>query len=125
MSNKPSVILIEEDPVISLQLSRLLVQWGYEIFEKCDTITDAILAIKSPLSKPDLLIANIPYTHTEQHLQLLKVFRFLYKTPTLFVTTAPPQTILSANPGSTYFGLLSKPYTTYQMQKAIYNTLYL
>ena len=124
MRNKSSILLIEEDPIISAQLSQSLVNWGYELFEKCETITDAILAIKDPICKPDLLIVNIPYTHTEQHLQLLKVFRFLYNTPTLFVTTAPPQAIFSANPGSTYFGLLSKPYTTYQMQKAIYNTLY-
>lgn len=124
MSNKPSVILIEEDPIISLQLSKLLMQWGYEVFEKCDNITDAILAIKPPFNKPDLLIANIPYPHTEKHLQLLKVFRFLYKTPTLCVTTAPPQEIFSNYTPSAFFGLLAKPYTAYQMQKAIYHTLY-
>lgn len=124
MRNKPSILLIEEDPIISAHLSRSLVNWGYELFEKCETITEAILAIKDPVGKPDLLIVNIPYTQIEQHLQLLKIFRFLYKTPTLFVTTAPTQDILSSTTSLMYFRLLSKPYTTYQIQKAIYNTLH-
>lgn len=79
MKKKRSIMLVKNDPIIAADLLRYLEEWAYEVYSEHDNMLDAILSIqRDQLKLPDILLVDLPFVHQEAHLQMIKIFRFLY-----------------------------------------------
>lgn len=119
MRRPSSILLIEQDPIAGNLIQRQTQRWGYQLFDQCDDIRDAILAIDREGPIPELVIVDLEGPISKQELQQIRIFDFLYHCPLLFICCA---SVLEMNQLGQYVknsSFLLKPYTDLQFLEAL------
>lgn len=111
-----TILLVEDEPVISLGLELELVQYGHQVMNASDAET-AFQVCNQNL--PDLAIINFLYENTKDGMALARFLCTRFIVPVLFITGARWEDMEK----SPYFyaghEVLFKPYTRLQFQAAL------
>lgn len=115
-----SVLIIEDEPLISMQLEDLVTSLGHEIFGTAATRTQAqaIVAEKTP----GLVLADIQLADGSSGLDAVDDILAIGSVPVIFITAYPERLLTGDRPEPTY--LVTKPFQEASVRAAISQALF-
>jgi CheY-like chemotaxis protein len=114
---KPLVLIVEDDPILTLDLTELLEEWNYDV---CGTATNAAAAMQlAARHRPDLALIDVGLRGEMDGIDLAVRLRRDFALPSIIISGAISSELeeraLPARPA----GFLSKPYMPSQLEKIL------
>lgn len=115
-----SVLIIEDEPLISMQLEDLVSSLGHEICGTAATRTQASEVVAQ--RKPGLVLADIQLADGSSGLDAVDDILSLGSVPVIFITAYPERLLTGDRPEPTY--LVTKPFQESTVRTAISQALF-
>ncbi|MEO5706610.1 MAG: response regulator [Alteraurantiacibacter sp.] len=115
-----SVLIIEDEPLISMQLEDLVAGLGHEICGTAATRTQAREVVER--SMPGLVLADIQLADGSSGLDAVADILALASVPVIFITAYPERLLTGDRPEPTY--LITKPFKEESVRAAIAQALF-
>ncbi|MDA0820632.1 MAG: response regulator [Proteobacteria bacterium] len=115
-----SVLIIEDEPLISMQLEDLVKSLGHEVFATAATRTQAQEAVYN--GKPGLVLADIQLADGSSGLDAVDDILKLGDVPVVFITAYPERLLTGDRPEPTY--LVTKPFREQTVRSTISQALF-
>jgi CheY-like chemotaxis protein/DNA-directed RNA polymerase specialized sigma24 family protein len=109
-----SVLIIEDEPIIAMDLESLVTDLGHTVTEVARTHKEALAAIKA--NEPGLVLADIHLADGSSGLDAVNDILADYNLPVIFITAYPERLLTGQRPEPTF--LITKPFRT-EVVKAI------
>lgn len=115
-----SVLIIEDEPLISMQLEDLVIALGHEV---CGTAATRTQAQEAVLAKtPGLVLADIQLADGSSGLDAVDDILAIDRVPVIFITAYPERLLTGDRPEPTY--LVTKPFQEKTVRAAISQALF-
>ncbi|MBO6945158.1 MULTISPECIES: response regulator [Altererythrobacter] len=114
------VLIIEDEPLISMQLEDLVKTLGHEVFGTAATRTQAQEAVSE--AKPGLVLADIQLADGSSGLDAVDDILTMGDVPVVFITAYPERLLTGDRPEPTY--LVTKPFREQTVRAAISQALF-
>lgn len=115
-----SVLIIEDEPLISMQLEDLVTSLGHEICGTAATRTQALEVVAE--KKPGLVLADIQLADGSSGLDAVDDILAIGSVPVIFITAYPERLLTGDRPEPTY--LVTKPFQETTVRAAISQALF-
>ena len=115
-----SVLIIEDEPLISMQLEDLVKSLGHEVFATAATRTQAQEAVA--IGKPGLVLADIQLADGSSGLDAVDDILELGDLPVVFITAYPERLLTGDRPEPTY--LVTKPFREQTVRSTMSQALF-
>lgn len=115
-----TVLIIEDEPLISMQLEDLVKSLGHEVFATAATRTQAQEAVAE--GKPGLVLADIQLADGSSGLDAVDDILELGDVPVVFITAYPERLLTGDRPEPTY--LVTKPFREQTVRSAMSQALF-
>ena len=115
-----SVLIIEDEPLISMQLEDLVSSLGHEIFGTAATRTQAQELVTE--TTPGLVLADIQLADGSSGLDAVDDILGITSVPVIFITAFPERLLTGDRPEPTY--LVTKPFEERTVRAAISQALF-
>jgi CheY-like chemotaxis protein/DNA-directed RNA polymerase specialized sigma24 family protein len=109
-----SVLIIEDEPIIAMDLETLVTDLGHTVTDVARTHREAIAAIKA--NEPGLVLADIHLADGSSGLDAVNEILAQFNLPVIFITAYPERLLTGQRPEPTF--LITKPFRT-EVVKAI------
>jgi CheY-like chemotaxis protein len=106
------VVIIEDEPLIALDLERLVTELGHRVVKIARTERQAIEAVMR--AKPGLILADIQLADGSSGLDAVNEILRSFSVPVIFVTAYPQRLLTGTRPEPTF--LIAKPFPSRQRQ---------
>lgn len=114
------VLIIEDEPIIALDLENLMTELGHEVVATAATRDQAVdLALKT---KPGLILADINLGDGGSGLDAVSKILDSFDIPVIFVTAYPEKLLTGERPEPTY--LIAKPFLPEAVQATVGQALF-
>jgi DNA-directed RNA polymerase specialized sigma24 family protein len=100
------VVIIEDEPLIALDLERLVTDLGHRVVKIARTEKQAIEAVKR--ARPGLILADIQLADGSSGLDAVNEILRTFSVPVIFVTAYPQRLLTGTRPEPTF--LITKPF---------------
>jgi CheY-like chemotaxis protein len=114
------VLIIEDEPLISLDLSELVESLGHTVTSVARTATEAVQAAATV--PPGLVLADIQLADGSSGLDAVRDIVTGFAVPVIFVTSFPERLLTGERPEPTF--LITKPYDPNAVKAAISQALF-
>lgn len=115
-----SVLIIEDEPLISMQLEDLVTGLGHEICGTAATRTQALEVVAN--KRPGLVLADIQLADGSSGLDAVDDILAIDSVPVIFITAYPERLLTGDRPEPTY--LVTKPFQEQTVRAAISQALF-
>ena len=115
-----SVLIIEDEPLISMQLEDLVASLGHEIYGTAATRTQAQEIVAN--GNPGLVLADIQLADGSSGLDAVDDILAIGSVPVIFITAFPERLLTGDRPEPTY--LVTKPFDERTVRAAISQALF-
>lgn len=115
-----SVLIIEDEPLISMQLEDLVTSLGHEVFATAATRTQARDAVAGGM--PGLVLADIQLADGSSGLDAVDDILAIAEVPVIFITAYPERLLTGDRPEPTY--LVTKPFHERSIRTTISQALF-
>jgi response regulator NasT len=115
-----TVLLAEDEPVISMEIRYLLEGKGYRVIQAPAT-QDVLAACER--YHPDLAILNFKQQDNRDGMELAQMLLSRFMLPVAFITGARPQDIAASRDFDSSLDILYKPFTRTQLQQYLHRWL--
>lgn len=115
-----SVLIIEDEPLISMQLEDLVTSAGHEICGTAATRTQALEIVAE--KQPGLILADIQLADGSSGLDAVDDILAIGSVPVIFITAYPERLLTGDRPEPTY--LVTKPFQEQSVKTAISQALF-
>ncbi|XPV70365.1 MAG: response regulator transcription factor [Halarcobacter sp.] len=85
MDKKLNVLIVEDEPLISIFIKKIVINMGANIIDICDNCDDAIQVLKN--EKPDLIFMDINLNGPIDGINIIRSINFSYS-PTIYFVSA-------------------------------------
>ena len=116
---KPTILILEKEPIIAADLVSQFNKWGYATFGVFDNDLDAFLAIASSKTLPDLVVLNLYKPNASTSFLIVRLLHFLYNVRLLIITGLRKKEVHPFLPKQSVPNVLYKPYTNSQLKRII------
>jgi CheY-like chemotaxis protein/DNA-directed RNA polymerase specialized sigma24 family protein len=116
-----SVLIIEDEPMIAMELEGLVTSLGHSVVGNATTHGEAMVIFAE--SRPGLVLADIQLADGSSGINAVKDILQLSDTPVIFITAFPERLLTGERPEPTY--LITKPFTMQAVKVAISQALFL
>jgi DNA-binding response OmpR family regulator len=113
----PTVLLVEDEPVIALDLQLQLEQVGYKVLA-ADNAPAALKLCAKYL--PEVAILNFHYKDSADGMALARQLRIRYLAKVLFITGARPQDVEASEDFYAGHDVLYKPFTRQKLRSFLF-----
>ena len=117
---KSRVLIIEDEPLIALDIERLVKSLGHEVMHIARTHREAIAAIQK--SRPELVLADVQLADGSSGINAVKEILEESSPPVIFITAFPERLLTGERPEPTF--LISKPYDPEAVKAMISQVLF-
>jgi CheY-like chemotaxis protein len=114
------VVIIEDEPLIAMDLERLVQGLGHRVVRVARTERQAIEAVKQ--TRPGLVLADIQLADGSSGLDAVNEFLQIFSVPVIFVTAFPERLLTGMRPEPTF--LISKPFQADALKAVISQALF-
>jgi len=118
--SKTSVLIIEDEPLISMQLEDLVRSLGHDICGTAATRTQALEVVAD--KAPGLVLADIQLADGSSGLDAVNDILAIGSVPVIFITAYPERLLTGDRPEPTY--LITKPFQEQTVRTAISQALF-
>ncbi len=115
-----SVLIIEDEPLISMQLEDLVTSLGHEVCGTAATRTQALAVVAE--KRPGLVLADIQLADGSSGLDAVDDILAIDSVPVIFITAYPERLLTGDRPEPTY--LVTKPFQEATVRTAISQALF-
>lgn len=117
---KTDVLIIEDEPLISMDLTHIVESLGHEVTTVARTASDAITAAKS--NPPGLVLADIQLADGSSGIDAVKEILAEMSVPVIFITSFPERLLTGERPEPTF--LITKPFNPNTVKAGISQALF-
>jgi CheY-like chemotaxis protein len=114
------VVIIEDEPLIAMDLQRLVQDLGHRVVRVARTERQAIEAVRH--TRPGLVLADIQLADGSSGLDAVNEFLRMFSVPVIFVTAFPERLLTGMKPEPTF--LISKPFQANALKAVISQALF-
>lgn len=114
------VLIIEDEPLIALDLVRLVTGLGHHVSSVAQTHKEAIAAVAE--EQPELILADVQLADGSSGIEAVKEILTSYTPPVVFITAFPDRLLTGERPEPTF--LISKPYDPEAVKAMISQVLF-
>lgn len=114
------VVIIEDEPLIALDLERLVTDLGHRVVKIARTERQAVDAIHQ--TKPGLVLADIHLADGSSGLDAINSILRTFSVPVIFVTAYPQRLLTGTRPEPTF--LITKPFHSDNVRAVISQALF-
>ncbi len=114
------VLIIEDEPLIAMDLEALVTDLGHRATHISRTRTDAVAAVKE--HKPGLVLADIHLADGSSGLDAVNEILAFCNVPVIFITAYPERLLTGEQPEPAF--LITKPFRTEMVQAVISQALF-
>ncbi|MGD9740768.1 MAG: response regulator [Bauldia sp.] len=114
------VLIIEDEPLIALDIERLVKSLGHEVTSIARTHKEAVAAIKKEV--PQLVLADVQLADGSSGINAVKDILREISIPVVFITAFPERLLTGERPEPTF--LISKPYDPEAVKAMISQVLF-
>jgi DNA-directed RNA polymerase specialized sigma24 family protein/CheY-like chemotaxis protein len=115
-----NVLIIEDEPMIAIDLADLVTGLGHEVCDTARTHKEAVEAIRK--HKPGLVLADIQLADGSSGLDAVNEILESFDVPVIFITAYPERLLTGSRPEPTF--LVNKPFRTETVQAIISQALF-
>ncbi|MFZ1415108.1 MAG: response regulator [Defluviicoccus sp.] len=115
-----SVLIIEDEPMIALDLEEIVRSLGHSVVDLVDTRDKAIRA--SVQTRPGLVLADIQLADGSSGIDAVKDILGKFEVPVIFITSFPERLLTGDKPEPTF--LITKPFKPATVKAAISQALF-
>jgi DNA-directed RNA polymerase specialized sigma24 family protein/CheY-like chemotaxis protein len=116
-----SVLIIEDEPVISMDLQNIVEEMGHHVCGTATTRREAVAAAQA--TKPGLVLADIQLADNSSGIDAVNEILTQITAPVIFITAYPERLLTGERPEPTF--LVSKPFMTDTVKATIAQALLL
>lgn len=120
-TTKTDVLIIEDEPLITMQLDTLVTQMGHNVCGTPTTLTEAIECFRE--QKPGLILADIQLADGSSGIDAVKKILEATEVPVIFITAFPERLLTGERPEPTF--LITKPFLENTVRAAIGQAIFL
>jgi CheY-like chemotaxis protein len=114
------VLIIEDEPIIALDLENLVTELGHEVVATAATRDDAVKQAR--LKKPGLVLADINLGEGGSGIDAVNEILASFDIPVIFITAYPEKLLTGERPEPTY--LIAKPFLPETVQATVGQALF-
>jgi len=114
------VVIIEDEPLIALDLERLVTSLGHRVVKIARTERQAIEAVER--ARPGLILADIQLADGSSGLDAVNEILRTFSVPVIFVTAYPQRLLTGTRPEPTF--LITKPFHAENVKAVISQALF-
>lgn len=114
------VLIIEDEPIISLDLEAIVSDLGHDVVATADTRDKAVNAALA--EKPNLVLADIQLADGSSGIDAVSEILKSFNVPVIFITAYPERLLTGDRPEPTF--LITKPFREEQVRAAIGQALF-
>lgn len=114
------VVIIEDEPLIALDLEQLVTDLGHRVVKIARTAQDAVEAVKR--LRPGLVLADIHLADGSSGLDAVNEILRTFSLPVVFVTAYPQRLLTGTRPEPTF--LITKPFQPENIKAVISQALF-
>jgi CheY-like chemotaxis protein len=114
------VLIIEDEPIIALDLENLVTELGHEVVATAATRDDAVR--QAHLKKPGLILADINLGDGGSGIDAVNDILGSFDIPVIFITAYPEKLLTGERPEPTY--LIAKPFLPETVQATVGQALF-
>jgi CheY-like chemotaxis protein len=114
------VLIIEDEPIIALDLENLVSELGHKVVATASTCQDAIA--KAHAEKPGLILADINLGEGGSGIDAVSAILATFDIPVIFITAYPEKLLTGERPEPTY--LIAKPFLPETVQATVGQALF-
>ncbi|MBY8974391.1 response regulator [Rhodobacteraceae bacterium NNCM2] len=114
------VMIIEDEPVIALDLESIVGGMGHETVGIADTHKTAVKLAEE--TEPDLILADIQLADGSSGIEAVEEILGAHQTPVVFITAYPERLLTGQRPEPTY--LVTKPFRPETVEAAVGQALF-
>ncbi len=114
---KPLVLIVEDDPILSMDLAELLQEWNYAV---CGVAGNAAKAMElAARHKPRLALVDVGLRGEMDGIDLAVRLRREFALPSIIVTGALSAELAARARPARPAGFLAKPYMPWELEKVL------
>jgi CheY-like chemotaxis protein len=117
---RTDVLIIEDEPLIALDIESLVEELGHNVKKIARTHTEALAAVKA--FQPGLILADIQLADGSSGLEAVNEIVQSFEVPVIFVTAYPERFLTGAPPEPTF--LIAKPFRVETLKAVISQALF-
>jgi CheY-like chemotaxis protein/DNA-directed RNA polymerase specialized sigma24 family protein len=117
---KTDVLIIEDEPLISMDLTQIVESLGHSVTQVARTASEAIAAAKS--HAPGLVLADIQLADGSSGIDAVKDILANMSVPVIFITSFPERLLTGERPEPTF--LITKPFNPNTVKAGISQALF-
>jgi CheY-like chemotaxis protein len=117
---KTDVLIIEDEPIISMDLSGIVEDLGHDVAAVARTRDEAVAAAER--HRPGLVLADIQLADGSSGIDAVKDILSSFSVPVIFITAFPQRLLTGERPEPTF--LLTKPFDPRTVKAAISQALF-
>lgn len=114
------VLIIEDEPLIALDLESIVSELGHQVVAKAQTAKDAVAQAHS--QRPELVLADINLGEGGSGVDAVREILASFDIPVIFITAYPEKLLTGERPEPTY--LISKPFLRETVQATVGQALF-
>jgi CheY-like chemotaxis protein len=114
------VLIIEDEPIIALDLENLVTELGHKVVAVASTKDDAVAKAKS--ERPGLVLADINLGEGGSGIDAVSEILASFDIPVIFITAYPEKLLTGERPEPTY--LIAKPFLPETVQATVGQALF-
>lgn len=118
---KTDVLIIEDEPLIALDLQNLVEELGHTVVDVARTHVEALKAIQTR-QKPGLILADIQLADGSSGLEAVNEILEDFAVPVIFITAYPERFLTGAPPEPAF--LIAKPFSVEALRAVISQVLF-
>ena len=122
--NKIKILIVEDEPIIALNLKQVLIELGYEAFGIANNRCNTLKLLEEKKESPDLILMDIYLQGPTTGIMLAKELKDTLKNVPIIFLTANSELATIKEASETFaYGYLIKPYKKNHLQATIEITL--
>lgn len=114
------VMIIEDEPIIAVDIESIVLGMGHEVVGIADTRRDAVTLAAE--TKPDLVLADVQLADGSSGIRAVEEILTEATVPVIFITAYPERLLTGDRPEPTY--LVTKPFRPESVEAAIAQALF-
>ncbi len=114
------VLVIEDEPIIAMDIEQMVVDMGHEVVAVADTRDTAVDAAMK--QRPDLVLADIQLADGSSGIDAVRDILSSFSVPVIFITAYPDRLLTGARPEPTF--LIAKPFRAGTVEAAVSQALF-
>jgi DNA-directed RNA polymerase specialized sigma24 family protein len=115
------VLIIEDEPLIALDLQNLVEELGHRVIDVARTHREALTAIQTE-NQPGLILADIQLADGSSGLEAVNEILESFEVPVIFITAYPERFLTGAPPEPAF--LIAKPFSVDTLRAVISQVLF-